>query len=138
MIERDLYSVEQARPVLEAMWSKIRESLAAGKKMRITIKDIARSHPQNAMFHAIIGQIAKQAQHQGAKWDAESWKRFLVDQWAHDQHEEGYRLAPSLDNNRIIQLGRQTKEFTKEEAASFTEWLIAWAAMRGIELEDRT
>jgi len=94
---------------------------------------VERSHQQNAMFHAIIGDIAKQASHQGARWDAESWKRFLVDQWAADNHYDRGKLVPSLDGERIVQLGRQTKLFTKQEAAEFTEWLIAWCAMNGID-----
>ena len=34
-----------------------------------------RSGQQNKMFHAILGQIARQATHLGSKWTTDDWKR---------------------------------------------------------------
>jgi hypothetical protein len=87
------------------------------------------------MYHALIGKIAKQAQHQGAQWDAESWKRFLVDQWANDTGRKPGRVAPSLDGQRVVQLGIQTRKFSKEDSAEFIEFLFAWANNSGIDLQ---
>ena len=87
------------------------------------------------MYHAIIGVIAKQASHLGAKWGAEDWKRFLVWQFAKEVGINTGKLVPSLDGTGIVQLGMQTRKFTKEQASQFTEWLMAWAAQNGVELE---
>lgn len=99
---------------------------------------VIRTDDQNKMFHAIIGQIAKQAQHLGSRWNAESWKRFLIDQWSSETGQTTIsKLAPSLDGERIVQLGMQSRRFTKEQGTSFTEWLLYWAATNGVTIEER-
>lgn len=127
-----LYSPQQAHKVLSEAWVQIKAELMAGHKLTLTVAKQKRSGDQNAMFHAIIGQIAKQAQHAGARWDLESWKRFLVDQWANETGRKAGRVAPSLDGERVVQLGRQTRDFKKDEASEFTEWLLAWCDQNGI------
>jgi hypothetical protein len=94
-----------------------------------------KSREQEKMYHALIGDIARQAQHLGAKWDAESWKRLLVDQYLRDKKEMGSRVIPNLDGTGIVQLGYQTRHFTKEQAVEFVEWLLAWGAQNGITYE---
>jgi hypothetical protein len=42
---------------------------------------------------------------------------------------------PNLSGDGIVQLGFQTRKFTKEQASEFVEWLYAWSAERGITLE---
>jgi len=91
-----------------------------------------RSLSQNAMFQALINQVAQQAQHQGFRWDSEDWRRFLVDQWAAETGRKTGRVAPSLDGERVVQLGMQTRKFTKADASEFTEWLLAWGQHNGI------
>ena len=94
-----------------------------------------RTQQPNKMFHCIIREIARQASHLGAKWDEESWKRFLVDQWAADTKHDRGQLVQSLDGERIVQLGRQTRKFSVEEASEFTDWLIYWCAENGIKYD---
>ena len=98
-----------------------------------------RSDQQNKLMHSIIGQIAKQAKIHGSRWTAESFKRFLIDQWAHENGESASvsKVMPSIDGLRIVQLGLQSRRFTKEQAISFTEWLIYWATTNGVTLEER-
>ena len=98
-----------------------------------------RSDQQNKLMHSIIGQIAKQAKIHGSRWTAESFKRFLIDQWAHENGESASvsKVMPSIDGLRVVQLGLQSRRFTKEQAISFTEWLIYWATTNGVTLEDR-
>jgi hypothetical protein len=43
------------------------------------------------------------------------------------------KVAPSLDGERVVQLGLQSHKFTKEEGSEFIEWLLAWMADKGIE-----
>ena len=135
-MEINLYNPQQAHTELRNLWDKLKPALVGGQQFKITLKQMTRSLPQNAMYHAIINQVAKQAQHMGAQWDADSWKRFLVDQWAQDTKHEPGRVVPSLDGKRIVQLGRQTREFTKDEASEFTDWLLAWCVEKGIEIEE--
>ena len=127
-----LFNAQQGHKVLTDAWTQIKAELMAGHKISLTFKRQSRSDQQNKLFHAIIADIAKQAEHAGARWDLESWKRFLVDQWAKETGRSSGRVAPSLDGERVVQLGMQTRHFNKAEASEFTEWLFAWCSENGI------
>jgi len=88
------------------------------------------------MYHSIIHQIAKQAQHLGSTWDAESWKRLLVDTYTREIKQNSGQVIPNLTGDGIVQLGLQTRKFTKQQASEFTEWLMAWAAQNGVVLDE--
>jgi len=34
-----------------------------------------------------------------------------------------------------VQLGLQSRKFTREQGSEFIEWLLAWAAEKGIEIK---
>jgi hypothetical protein len=89
-------------------------------------------------MHSIINQIAKQSKLHGSRWSTESFKRFLIDQWAHEsgEMESVSKVMPSIDGERVVQLGLQSRRFTKAQAISFTEWLIYWAATNGVVLKE--
>jgi hypothetical protein len=120
---------------MKHIWPKVKEALAAGRKLTLEIKDAGRSNEQNEKFHAIIGDIAKQAQHMGAKWDAETWKRLLVDKYVREIGLTS-KIMANLDNDGLVQLGFQTRKFTKEQASEFVAFLICWCDQNGIELND--
>ena len=126
----------QATSLMKHLWPKVVEALAAGRKLTLEIKPASKSRDQEEKYHAIIGDIAKQAQHMGAKWDADDWKRLLVDQFVKDQGLNGSKIIPSLDGSGIVQLGMQTRKFTKEQASEFVAFLICWCDQNGIELND--
>ena len=127
---------DNATAVMGNLWPKVKEALASGKQLTLEIKNASRSCPQNSKYHAMIEEIAQQASHLGAKWDAEDWKRLLVDQFIKDMNGLGAsKIIPSLDGEGIIQLGFQTRKFTKEQASEFVEWLHAWGAEHGVTFE---
>jgi hypothetical protein len=72
----------------------------------------------------------------GSKWDAESWKRLLVWQFCKDKQIDAGKIVPSLDMTGVVQLGQQTRKFTKEQASEFVEFLLSWCAENGIELKE--
>jgi hypothetical protein len=115
-------------------WSKCLNALKAGKQFQVEIKYKSRSNEQNDKFHAMIAEIAQQAQHLGAKWSPEDWKRLLVDQFCKDAGISHGKVIPSLDSSGIVQLGFQTRDFTKEQASEFVEFLQAWATQNGVTL----
>lgn len=115
---------------------RIKSRLQAGNVLTLTIQEDARSLDQNAMFHALIGQIAKQAQHMGATWDIEAWKRLLTHEWAKETGRQAGQLVASLDGKDIVQLGIQTRKFSKQEASEFTEWVLAWGSQNGITFKE--
>jgi hypothetical protein len=135
-VKYDLDSPEQASALMNNLWPKVKEALKSGKKLTLEIKAQSKSRDTEKLYHELIGQIAKQAQHMGAKWSAEDFKRLLVDQFMRDIGEGGGRVIPNLDNTGIVQLGTQTRNFTQEQGSQFIEWLQAWAANNGVTLND--
>ena len=127
-----LHTQEQASALMAKLWPKVKDSLKSGKPLRLEIKAESRSDEQNAKYHAMLSEIAVQAQHLGAKWSAEDWKRLLVDLFAKETGLQGGKIIPSLDGAGIVQLGLQTRDFTKEQAAEFITFLEAWGANNGI------
>jgi hypothetical protein len=128
-----LHNSQQAHTVLKDLWPKIKETLQAGNQLRLEIKKAKRSTDQNALFHALFNKISLEMAKVGSKWVADDWKRLLIDQWAHETNRKIGKVAPSLDGERVVQLGLQSHKFTKEEGSEFIEWLMCWMADKGIE-----
>jgi len=125
---------KQAKVLMTGLWPKVLKALQT-KQLTLEIKDATKSRHQEEKYHAMIGEVAKQAQHLGAKWDAESWKRLLVDQFCKNNGLKTGAVIPNLSGDGIVQLGMQTRNFTKEQASEFVEWLFAWGAEHGVTYE---
>jgi len=125
---------KQAKTLMTGLWPKVLKALQT-KQLTLEIKDATKSRHQEEKYHAMIGEVAKQAQHLGAKWDAESWKRLLVDQFCKDNGLKTGAVIPNLSGDGIVQLGMQTRNFTKEQASEFVEWLFAWGVEHGVTYE---
>lgn len=121
----------QAKALMANLWPKVLNALKT-KQLTLEIKESGKTRDQEEKYHAMIGEIAKQAEHFGSKWDAESWKRLLVDQFCKDIGIKTGVVIPNLSGDGIVQLGMQTRKFTKEQASEFVEWLNAWGAENGI------
>ena len=132
----DLIDPQQASALMHSLWPKVKAALAAGRKLTLEVKDASKSREQEEKYHAIIGDIAKQAQHMGAKWSPDDWKRLLVDLYCVEKQLPNGKVVPSLDMTGIVQLGMQTRHFTKEQASEFVEFLLAWCVENGIELKE--
>lgn len=129
-----LHDSKQATEVMRTLWPKIKAALDAGKVLRLEVKTQVKTRDQEEMYHSLIGSIAKAMKMVGSTWSADDWKRLLIDQWAHETNRKLGKIAPSLDGERIVQLGMQSRKFSVEEGSEFIEWLLAWAAQKGIEL----
>jgi hypothetical protein len=131
-----LQNQEQASALMAKIWPKVKDSLKAGKLLRMEIKAESKSRDQEEKYHAMIAEIAEQAQHLGAKWSTEDWKRLLVDLFTKVLGLQSGKIIPSLDGNGIVQLGMQTRSFTKEQAMDFITFLESWGAENGIIFKD--
>ena len=131
-----LHTPEQAKALMDKIWPKVKDSLKAGKQLRMEIKAESKSRDQEEKYHAMLGEIAKQASHLGAKWSTEDWKRLMVDLFAKETGLQGGKIIPSLDGSGIVQLGLQTRNFTKEQAMEFITFLEAWGESNGIIFKD--
>jgi len=132
----DLDNEAQALALMRSLWPKIKDALNAGRQLTLEINPASKSRPQEEKYHAIIGEIAKQAQHMGAKWSAEDWKRLLVQEFCRQAGLESGQIIPNLAGDGIVQLGRQTRKFTKEQASEFVEFLLAWSAENGVKINE--
>ena len=100
----------------------------------VRVEPANKSRDQEAMYHAIFADVARTQTFMGKKWDAETWKRLLVDAFARVKSAEGEpiqghgAMVPNLDHTGFVQLGVQTRRFTKKEASEFIEFLHAWMA----------
>ena len=131
-----LQTAEQASALMASVWPKVKDTLKTGKQLRMEIKAESKTRDQEEKYHAMLGEIATQAQHLGAKWSTEDWKRLLVDLFAKETGLQGGKIIPSLDGQGIVQLGLQTRNFTKEQAMEFITFLEAWGASNGIIFKD--
>jgi len=131
-----LQNSEQASALMATVWPKVKDSLKAGKQLRMEIKAESRSDEQNDKYHAMLSEIATQASHLGAKWSSEDWKRLMVDLFAKETGLQSGKIIPSLDGQGIVQLGLQTRNFSKEQAMEFITFLEAWGAANGIIFKD--
>jgi hypothetical protein len=129
----DLETPAQARVALTTIWTKLKPALEVGKGCQIEVRPLKRTFYQNAKFHAMIYHIANQMSEAGSTWSDEDWKRLLIDQWASDTNRRIGSVVPSLDGQRVVQLGLQSAKFSVADATEFIEWLDAWAAQKGIE-----
>jgi hypothetical protein len=127
---------QQAHTAIIATYEAAKEGLQAGRKLVLTLTEESKTREQEEKYHAMIGEIAKQAQHLGAKWSAADWKRLLVQKFCKDYALAGGRIIPNLDGDGIVQLDYQTRSFNKEQGSNFIEWLHAWGAENGIVFND--
>ena len=108
----------------------------------VTFQEPVRKNIQSEKFHAMIGDIAKQCTFMSQKWHANDWKRLLVDAFAKAMREIGTplhhdgRVVPSLDGERVVQLGIQTADFRVKEAANFIEYLYAYGVENDVVWTD--
>ena len=131
-----LHNSKQGVSQMRHLWGKMKEALDSGLILIIEVKREGKTRQQEKLYHEYIGQIAEQAKHLGSSWNPKSWKRLLVDSYATDTGQGSSEIIPNLSGDGIVQLGLQTRDFSKAQASEFTEWLMAWAAQNGVTLHD--
>lgn len=108
----------------------------------VAVTEPTKKRAQEEKYHAMIGEIARQVEHIGRKWDADDMKRLLIDEFADEMraagtplHHDG-RVIPSLDGRRIVQLGIQSRDFYMKEAAQFIEYLMAFGTQHNVDFSE--
>jgi hypothetical protein len=108
----------------------------------VRFSEPAKKREQEERYHAMIGEIAKAWLFMGRKWSTDDCKRILVDAFAKVMRDAGTPLhhdgliVPSIDGQRVVQLGIQTRHFYVKEASEFIEFLFAFAAENGVTFSD--
>lgn len=122
----------QAKQAINAVWVHCKGWLGGGgAPLVLEVRPEKRSDAQNRLLHACLGEISKQIEWAGAKRDTDTWKRLLTAAWlrARGEHIE---MLPAIDGHGIDIVFRRTSQLTKAECAELSEFVMAWAAERGI------
>ncbi len=135
-INLKLWSPIQAAKELPAVWQWIKAMLIAGHRLVLEIRPESKTRDQEKKYHAMIGDVAEQAQHLGAKWEPEDWKRLLVDKFARETDRTPGKIIPNLDKTGVVEVGVLTRNFSRRDGSDFIEWLYAWGVENGIEWID--
>lgn len=104
---------------------------------------ISKTREQEERYHAMIGDISKQYDHFGQKWNSTDMKRILVDAFKRDTANDPdlmpewakmgeVRMAPCIGGGGFVVLGDQTRNFSRKLGSAFIEWLFAFGAENGI------
>lgn len=100
----------------------------------VTEHDDKRTLDQNAKFHAICDDVARQATYMGRKLDAPSWKALFVSGHA-IATKQGGEVLPGLEGE-FVAIRESTAKMGKKRASSLLEYVLAWCAENGVELHD--
>lgn len=130
-----LWEPVQAHKAISEAYRHAKAWLMAGHRLTLEIRPEKRSDAQNRLLHACLSEISKQAEWAGAKRDVDTWKRLLVAAWlrARGEHVE---MLPALDGHGVDIVFRRTSQLTKAECAELSEFVMAWAAERGVMLRE--
>ena len=93
----------------------------------VTIGEAGRNGEQNALLHALIGEIAATQEWAGKKRDAEVWKRLLVAAWCR-MRGESMEILPALDGHGVDIVPARTSGLSKSECADLITYIQAWQA----------
>jgi hypothetical protein len=108
----------------------------------VELKAPTKSREAEMKYHAMFGDVARQVEFMGRKQDAETWKRLLVDAFARVKAAEGDpvqgvgAIMPNLDGSGFVQLGVQTRKFSKRHASEFIEFLLSWGIDQNVVWSD--
>lgn len=127
-----------ARTRMAAAWQFACSFLEIGQDVIVTVKryEPSRSKEQNALFHAVCGDISKQRRWAGRKIDVEGWKRLLVDAWARETDRQQGDVVPSLDGASIVNLSMQTRRLRVKEMGELITFAQWWATDNDVKLRD--
>ena len=129
-----LINAQQMQPAFRTVYDQAKALLMAGHRPVLWLKEEDQSRDQQEMYHSLIGEIAAQASHLGAKWGAEDWKRLLIDKWARETGRSHGKVIPNLDGSGVVEVGVLSRRFGKRDANEFIDFLQAWATENGVEL----
>lgn len=131
-ITLSLWEPVQAHKAIMTAWQHAKGWLmASDTRLTLEIRPEKRSDAQNRLLHACLGEISKQVEWAGCKRDVDTWKRLLTAAWLRARGEP-IEMLPALDGHGVDIVFRRTSQLTKAECAELSEFVMAWAAERGI------
>lgn len=109
--------------------------LDTDKPVTIRITEYKRNLDQNARFHAMLGDIARQVKWCGKLLRPEQWKVMLI---------SGHAVATKLPaevlpgiEGEYVNIRESSAEMSVKRMASLIEYTMAWAIGQGVKFSDR-
>lgn len=135
-----LYEPVQAKKAFNTAWELAKANTMAGNRMVLTLRPETRRDGQNAHFHSLIGQIAKQMG--GDLADEEDCKRILISAFRLDtlkdkDFEKEWAKFGELRMGRglrgeVVLMGQQSRDFTIKLGGAFITWLYAFGVEHNV------
>lgn len=122
------------------------DTVKDGWRVRITEEKVNKSRDQEEKYHAMIGDIARSKRFvfMGRNdWNESEIKRLLIDAFARLRAAEGrplhrsFRIVPSLDGTGVVHLDPRSRDFLKEEASEFIEYLFFFGTEAGVTWSEK-
>lgn len=135
-ITRRLFEPVQAHKALMGLWPQIKSETMAGNRLVLELRPETRSLAENAMLHALLGEIAKTVPWAGQKRDIETWKRLMTAAWLRARGQS-VEVLPAIDGHGIDVVYTPTSTLTKAEAADLIEFVLCWSAENGVGRVDQ-
>ena len=98
---------------------------------RIEFKAPKRSIPQNDRMWAMLTDIATQLKWHSLRLTADDWKLIFLDALKRE-----VRMAPNLDGNGFVNLGRSSSDLSKQEMTDLIDLISAFGANHGVVFHD--
>jgi hypothetical protein len=92
-----------------------------------------RSLEQNAMLHAMFGELETKARHYGQRRSATQWKTLMISAHA-IATGLGVEMVPGLEGE-FVNIRESSANMTVARMTSLIEYVHAWAAENGVRLE---
>ena len=97
---------------------------------RIAFKAAKRSLPQNDKLWAMLTDISRQVDWYGQKLTPDDWKIIFT------ASLRKANVLPGIDSGTLVPLGMSTSSMSKAEFGDLLDLIHAFAAERGVDLQD--
>ncbi len=105
------------------------------KPVTLRISDYKRNVEQNAKFHAMLADIARQVEWCGRQLKTEQWKVLLISGHAVATKQQA-DVVPGLEGE-FVNIRESSAEMSVGRMSSLIEYTIAWAVGQGVRFTDR-
>ncbi len=130
-----LWNPVQAHKAIAEAWLTIKSLLLAGHRLVLEVRPETRSDAQNKLLHACLSDISAQVEWAGQKRDVDTWKRLLTAAWLRARGES-IEILPAIDGHGVDIVFRRTSKLSKAECSELSEFVMAWAAEKGVALAE--
>lgn len=99
---------------------------------RVEIREPKRTMEQNDALWAYLTDVAAQHEHQGRKYDAETWKSIFMNALGTEM-----KFVPTLAGDSVFPLGMKSSKLSKREMSNLIDFIISWGVHNNVNFHDK-